>query len=197
MPDRVDIEHALDALIADEGGMKFQGLAVVLAKLRWPDLVARERKNDLGLDAYASARLSRDGIGKGLACSIAATLGKVKDDAQRAKNNHDDITALIFATPIKVPAAKAKEWATEIASEFGYELTVISREDIITDLQVPANASICRAHLGITVPYEPSTAELIENVRAAAAVVAAAWAAHPRLAGKPRLYLNALNAAGP
>ena len=54
---------SLDATISDETGMKFQGLAVVLAKLRWPELIARERKNDLGLDAYASALLSRDQVG--------------------------------------------------------------------------------------------------------------------------------------
>jgi hypothetical protein len=28
---RVAIEHALDAIASDEGGMRFQGLAVVLA----------------------------------------------------------------------------------------------------------------------------------------------------------------------
>ena len=41
---RSDIERALDDLISNEDGMKFQGLAVVLAKKRWPDLVASERK---------------------------------------------------------------------------------------------------------------------------------------------------------
>ena len=55
---RVAIEHALDAIASDEGGMGFQGLAVVLAKLRWPELIACERKWDLGLDAHAPAILS-------------------------------------------------------------------------------------------------------------------------------------------
>ena len=35
--------------------MRFQGLAVTLGKQRWPQLVACQRKKDLGLDAYAPA----------------------------------------------------------------------------------------------------------------------------------------------
>ena len=50
---RSDIERALDDLISNEEGMKFQGLAVVLAKHRWPDVIACERKKDLGADAIA------------------------------------------------------------------------------------------------------------------------------------------------
>jgi hypothetical protein len=49
---RTEIESALAELISNEEGMKFQGLAVVLAKLKWPQLIARERKKDLGLDAF-------------------------------------------------------------------------------------------------------------------------------------------------
>lgn len=52
---RVAIEHALDAIASNEGGMGFQGLAVVLAKLRWPELIRCERKWDPGLDAHAPA----------------------------------------------------------------------------------------------------------------------------------------------
>ena len=60
---RTSIEHALDEIASDEGGMRFQGLAVVLAKLRWSEFVACERKKDLGLDAYASASLSPAHVG--------------------------------------------------------------------------------------------------------------------------------------
>ena len=55
MVDRIDIERALDDLISNEEGMRFQGLAVALAQFRWRELIACERHNDLGLDAYASA----------------------------------------------------------------------------------------------------------------------------------------------
>jgi hypothetical protein len=39
MVERTVIEGALDELISNEAGMPFQGLAVVLAKIRWPELV--------------------------------------------------------------------------------------------------------------------------------------------------------------
>lgn len=49
--------------------MKFQGLAVILAKRRWPDLLASERKSDFGADAIAKPAFSAEGEGKVLACS--------------------------------------------------------------------------------------------------------------------------------
>ncbi|MCY4388756.1 MAG: hypothetical protein OXC18_16825 [Desulfurellaceae bacterium] len=52
---RIDIERALDELTSQEEGMRFQGLAVVLGKKRWPELIAHQRKKDFGLDAYAPA----------------------------------------------------------------------------------------------------------------------------------------------
>src|ERR1039458_4602159 len=66
---RSDIEKALDDLISNEEGMRFQGLAVVLAKKRWPDLISCERKKDLGADAIAKAAFAAEGTGKVLACS--------------------------------------------------------------------------------------------------------------------------------
>ena len=67
---RTDVERALDELTSQEEGMRFQGLAVVLGKKRWPELIARQRKKDFGLDAYAPASLAPDRLGKGLAASI-------------------------------------------------------------------------------------------------------------------------------
>src|SRR4030042_5831790 len=134
---RTDIEKVLDELISNEEGMKFQGLAVILAKQRWPDLVACERKKDLGVDAYASASLAGDRIGKGLVCSLTATLTKIKDDAAKIKKHFDDIHILIFVTPHKVTNETAENWATEIRKAFGYRLIVVPREDIITSLMLP------------------------------------------------------------
>lgn len=88
---RVSIEDALDEIASDEGGMRFQDLAVVLAKQRWPDLLACERKKDLGLDEYASAVASTLGVGMGLSCSITAELEKITSDADRAKSHFGDL----------------------------------------------------------------------------------------------------------
>ena len=73
---RIDIERALDELVSQEEGLRFQGLAVVLGKQRWPEFVANERKNDFGLDAYAPPSLTPQKVGKGLAASITPTLGR-------------------------------------------------------------------------------------------------------------------------
>lgn len=188
---RTDIERALDELISNEEGMKFQGLAVILAKQKWPDLIACERKKDLGLDAYAPATLSLDQVGKGLSCSLTATLGKIKIDVEKTQKNFDDISVIIFATPQRVTNQAAKGWAAEIDKTFGYRLIVMPREEIITSLLAPLNASICRTQLGIPVAIEKDIEGLIDKAQEATAEVKNAWLAHPRLAGKPLIALRA------
>lgn len=188
---RTDIERALDELISNEDGMRFQGLAVVLAKQKWPDLVASERHKDLGLDAYARAVLAPDKVGKGLACSITPTLRKIEEDATKVRQNFSDVTILIFATPAKVCNEVARGWSDKIRESFGYELVVMPREDIISSLMLPSNAPICRTQLGISVALGASDIRDVESVRAANCDVIAAWLAHPRLAGRPQLALQA------
>jgi thymidylate kinase len=189
---RTEIERALDELISNEEGMRFQGLAVVLAKQRWPELIATERKKDLGLDAYAQALLAQDGTGRGLACSLTATLEKVKSDVQKIKQFAPDVKVLLFATPHKVTTQTSMVWAKTIRSGHGIELVVISREDIITDLMLPGNASVCRSHLGIPVPVEPSLIDIVSRTQAAVSEVTGTWALHPRLAGRPRIPLTTM-----
>jgi hypothetical protein len=60
---RTDIIRALDELINDEAGPSFQALAVVLAKQKWPDLIASEWHNDGGLDVLCTgiARRGQEG----------------------------------------------------------------------------------------------------------------------------------------
>ena len=89
---RSDIERALNDLISHEEGMKFQSLAAVLAKKKWPDLIACERKKDLGADALAKASFASDGKGKVLACSITATLGKIRGDARKVKKQFGEVS---------------------------------------------------------------------------------------------------------
>ncbi len=91
---RAEIVRALDELIANEAGTSFQALAVVLAKQKWPDLIASEWHNDGGLDAYAPASLADGKKAKGVASSITATLGKIKSDAKRAKGNYQNLGLL-------------------------------------------------------------------------------------------------------
>lgn len=188
---RSDIERALDELISNEEGMRFQGLAVVLAKLKWPEFIAFERKKDLGLDAYAPASLCTDGKGKGLACSTTATLKKIKDDIIRFRDHFSDIKLLIFSTPAKVSTETAQKWAETVRKDYKLDLIVVPREDILTDLMLPKNASICRTHLGLHVPLDTSITELVEKARRATSEVVRAWLAHPLLAERPKILLRA------
>ena len=165
---RIAIEHALEGIASDEGGMRFQGLAVVLAKLRWPELIACERKKDLGLDAHAPASASPLHVGMGLSSSITPELEKILADAKRAKPHFADLQVLVFVTSGKVTNITAEKWRAEIKKEYGWDLIVMSREDIITTLQIPENVSLCAEHLGITVAApEPPVEALIQNALAA------------------------------
>ena len=189
---RTDIEKALDELISNEEGMRFQGLAVVLAKQRWPELIASEHKSDLGFDAHAPALLAKDGEGKGLACSLTAKLAKIREDIQKIQQQAGDVKVLIFATARKVSKPIAMQWADAVRDACGIELFILSREDIVTDLMLPSNASICRNHLGIPVKVDPPVAEMLEQARQAASDVVAARLAHPGLSGRPRIALKAI-----
>src|SRR5882672_3085086 len=128
---RTEIERALNEMISDETGKKFQGLAVVHAKQKWRQLVACERNWDGGLDAYASGELDPQGRGVGLACSITATLGKVEGDAEETKKNYPDVSVLIFSTAREVTQHTAGLWAEEVLDKFGLQLVVVPREEFI------------------------------------------------------------------
>jgi hypothetical protein len=195
---RTDIIRALDELIANEAGSAFQALAVVLAKQKWPDLIASEWHNDGGLDAYAPASLADGKKAKGVASSVTCTLRKVKSDAETAKENYKDLEVLIFVTPHKVTAATANGWADEVRKAYGLELYVMSREDIITSLILPSNAARCGMLPGITVPVENDVADLMAKVRAAVAEEAETWRVRQRMIDRPIIPLNAvkLDSAG-
>ena len=185
---RSDIERALDDLISNEDAMRFQGLAVVLAKQKWPEFVASERKKDLGADAVASASISAEPSGKVLACSVSATLAKIRSDATKIKKHVKGVSIVVFATPKPVTKQTEAKWAGEIRKEFDFELIVMSREDIITSLMMPSNASLCRTQLGIPAAVEACIAELIERVREGTSEETDGWST--RIAGKPLVELT-------
>lgn len=187
---RTDIEKALDEMISNQEGMTFQGLAVVLAKQKWPELVASERHYDLGLDAYGSASCARDGIGKGLVCSTTATIEKIISDIEKFQQHYSDVKVLLFSTPRSVTNHTAEPWKERILKKFGIELQILSREEIITELMLPANLSMCQSHLGLSVSVEPTTQELIEKTREATAEDIATWLANRRLSDRPTINLQ-------
>jgi hypothetical protein len=187
---RTDIERALDELASQEEGMRFQGLAVVLGKKRWPELIARQRKKDLGLDAYAPANLTPEKIGKGLAASITPTLKKISDDAKTAKENFSDLKTLLFVTSAKVGNADRRRWEEAIQNDHGLQLHIIEREEIITQMMMPENASLRASFLHLVVDAEPRVAELIDRTRRIADVVTRTWARKTK--GHPLIDLTAV-----
>jgi len=189
---RTEIERALDEMISDETGKKFQGLAVVHAKQKWPQLVACERNYDGGLDAHASGELAPDGRGVGLACSITATLTKVQDDAADTKKNYPDVRVLIFSTAREVTQHTAGLWAEKVLDKFGLQLVVVPREEFITWLLDPANSDICRDQLGIAPSMAPELEPALEHSREAAKEIADNWDRRFRRAERPVISLNAV-----
>ena len=187
---RTDIERALDELTSQEEGMRFQGLAVVLGKQRWPELIARPRKKDLGLDAYAPASETPENRSKGLAASITPTLRKVSDDAKRAKENFADLSALLFVTPAKVSNSKQKQWEEVIRQNHDLELHIIEREEIITLMMMPKNVSLCASFLHLDINTGPGALDLIDRTRRAAEVVTRNWAEKTK--GHPLIDLTAV-----
>jgi len=189
---RTEIERALDEMISDETGKKFQGLAVVHAKQKWPQLIACERNWDGGLDAYASGELDQEGRGIGLACSITATPAKVEGDAKEAKKNYPDLRVLIFSTAREVTQHTAKMWTKDVLDKHGLQLVVVPREEFITWLLDPVNANICRDQLGIAPSMMPELAPALERAREAAKEAADNWDRDFRRTGRPLISLNAV-----
>lgn len=187
---RTDIERALNELASQEEGMRFQGLAVVLGKKRWPELIARQRKKDLGLDAYAPASLTPEKIGKGLAASITPTLKKISGDASTAKENFPDLKMLLFVTSAKVGNADRKQWEEAIQNDHGVELHIIEREEVITLMMMPENASLRASFLHLDIDVGPQIADLIDRTRRAADAVTWTWAGKTK--GHPLIDLTAV-----
>lgn len=187
---RTDIERALDELASQEEGMRFQGLAVVLGKKHWPELIARQRKKDLGLDAYAPSNLTPQRIGKGLAASITPTLKKISDDAKSAKENFPDLGMLLFVTSARVGNANRKRWEKAIQKDYGLELHIIEREEIIALMMMPENASLRASFLHLDIDAEPQVADLIGRTKRAADAVTRTWAGKTR--GHPLIALTAV-----
>lgn len=188
---RTEIQRALNEMISDETGKKFQGLAVLHARQKWPQLMASERNRDLGLDAYASGDLDPGGKGIGLACSITATIDKVQSDATKVKKNFPDVRVIIFSTAGEVTEYMKRLWAEEILDEFGLKLVVVSQEEFIIWLQEPANANICR-ELGIDPPITEDLEAALERSREAAKEIADNWDRKFRKAERPVISLSAL-----
>lgn len=192
MPYRSEIERALDEIISEEGGARFQNLAVMNAQQKWPRLIACERKWDGGLDAHANGALEPDGRGIGLASSITGTLEKIRIDARKVREHYPDVQVLIFSTPVVVTKHTEANWISDIGDEFGLQLVVISREEFINWLRTPANSAICRDQLGIAPLMSEDLEPALEHALEAAGEVAENWDRKFCGTARPTISLNAV-----
>jgi len=189
IPTRIEIERALDKLVSYEEGFRFQHLAVILAKQRWPELIASEPKKDHGLDAHALP-------GLGLATSITPTLDKIKTDITRARGSFPHLQRLIFYTPKPVTNDKALKWADKIRAEFDLELTVVPRADVVTSLMDPANAPLCNSHLGLPVPVPEAARATRDAVLAGCRETINDWLRQYALEDQPLIELDLIRVDG-
>lgn len=183
-----EVSRALDDLKENEEHVRFQRLAVVLARQRWPDLVASHRKKDLGADAFSRGIAARS-LDKVLACSLTATLEKVRTDAASIRDNFGGTSLLIFSTSERVTNETAEKWRRAIQDEFHFDLRLVEREDILTSLLEPRNLRLCTAHLRLSLPTPPSS-HTLQSIAPAARETAESWKR-----ALPRGQLIALRAA--
>lgn len=189
---RSEIIRALDELVVDEVGMRFQGIAVIHATRKWPQLVACERKGDGGLDAHADGTLEPNGKGIGLASSTTPTIAKIKHDATNTKKHYPDVKVLIFSTAGAVTEHQKRPWVEQIQRDFGLDLIVVSREEFVTWLLDPAQSDICRDQLGISVSMPPELEPALKSAQEAAKETADNWDRTYRKPGRPLINLSAI-----
>ena len=170
-------------------GLSLSSPGVILAKNKCRELKASEPRSDLGLDAYAPGELFENGLGRGVACSNTATLTKIREDIEEAQKHFTDLKVLFFATPRPVSEKKAKGWREKVRKDYGITLIVISREEVISELLKPENASLCSSILRIPTTIEVSLEQIASDCRAAMAEINAWWV--PRIPGAPLIDLSA------
>jgi hypothetical protein len=148
---RSDLETALDDLNSNQRSTDFQRIAVRLAKEKNPSLVASEISKDGGEDAFLLGKLP-DGTLLSVAASLTATIGKIRSDLKAIKKRKPDIKTLWFYTLRPVSTQKIDPWRTEIQRDYGVELQVITREEVIGRLLDPRFAYLAYHHLGFPHP---------------------------------------------
>ena len=84
-------------------------------------------------------------------------------DAKTAKENFPDLKTLLFVTSAKVGNADRKQWEEAIQKDHGLELHIIEREEIITLMMMPENASARASFLHLEIHAEPQVADLIDR----------------------------------
>jgi len=93
-------------------------------------------------------------------------------------------------TSAKVGNADRKQWEEAIQRDHSLELHIIEREEIITLMMMPENASLRASFLHLEIEVESQVTDLIERTRRAADAVTRTWAGKTK--GHPLIDLTAV-----
>ncbi len=171
---RLQIKESLEGMTYAQRHKEFQWLAVQLAKTKWPELEATQEQADGGEDA-TSFFVGSDGLRRRLACSLTGTLEKVKKDVARLRERNVQLDFLVFVTPVPVTNLEVSDWCEAVKKEFGHGLHVIPQAELITMLEQPQNAWLCRQYLLLDFGDEPKLAEFEVSMRRAATELLQGW----------------------
>ncbi|MEO5360658.1 MAG: hypothetical protein H7843_09435 [Nitrospirota bacterium] len=150
---RTKIELAIEALIREKSGFVFQRLAIQCLQDKYPSLVAVAEQADCGEDAVTVFFEGSDRVNRSLACSLTATLEKIKQDADKIISNRSDIQEIIFATPKEVTQKIQRQWEKIINIHYKMKLIVIDRAAFLNILEHPKSHWICNQYLNLNLGY--------------------------------------------
>lgn len=146
VPFRDQITRAFESIPNLREYDRFQEMAFLLARPKWPGLRLTRKTGDRGADAVDDdSRLA-------LACGWNGDLQKVRDDCKRLSQERPEIKRLVFATSLAVEEIQIKGWKEKIRREFQIDLlAVLHRDWIIGELTGPkiagslTNSYSCRS----------------------------------------------------
>lgn len=124
---REQIERGVDQIVARRRAFDLQSIAFQVLKSRYPALAAAEWNHDGGKDAFL---LPADGEtpGVSLACSMTATLSKVRKDCKRIQDRGVHPRLLVFVTPRVVERTTIDKWKAAVTRDFGHDLEEFARD---------------------------------------------------------------------
>lgn len=187
---RTQIELGLENMIHSQHGFDFQKLATFLAQTHYPGLEPTEWFKDGGEDAITIPSLSSDGIKRSLACSLSGTWVKVKDDCERIKQRKVSIDTLLFYTPESITNTKQTAWREKVQKDYHHDLEIVSHARIVSDLENPQNAWLCKDYLGLQIIGEPDLEALKQKIRKVSQNTLEHWKSELKFNAQSQIFLT-------
>jgi len=167
---RDQITRALDSIPNLREYDRFQEMAFLLARAKWPGLRLTRKTRDRGADAID------DESAMALACGWNGDVQKLRQDCERLSDERPEIRKLVFATSLAVDEIEIKGWKEKIKEEFALELIAVMQRDwIIGELSTPEHRWIAHEFLDLPVGNFADLRTHLASIRSAALRVTNAW----------------------